>query len=264
MERIVIHECLIHVQSESSCNDGNYTKLQSFISYTFHINSLSGYKHTKLCYSGQKCYRIPEALVKMYGPKVQSLDLSYNELVSLRGMEGFPLLRELVLDNNQLTDSLVLPYLPHLHTLSLNKNCINDIELLITKIIHNLPTLTYLSLLGNKACPNQLSDIDKDEEDYQRYRYYVLHRLPALQFLDSTKVKDSERLEAKLRGQYMKIIRPKHVNLNIAGDAVLQTLTPLPRSVRKPEDHRGAYERCKYRYSGKNSEGNRFISNNDL
>lgn len=218
----------------------------------------------RLYYSGQKCYRIPEALVKMYGPKVQSLDLSYNELVSLRGLEGFPLLRELVLDNNQLTDSLVLPYLPHLHTLSLNKNCIIDIELLITKITHNLPTLTYLSLLGNKACPNQLSDIDKDEEDYQRYRYYVLHRLPALQFLDSTKVKDSERQEAKLRGQYMKIIRPKHVNLNVSGDAILQTLTPLPRSVRKPEDHRGAYERCKYRYSGKNSEGNRFISNNDL
>ncbi|KAK5649274.1 hypothetical protein RI129_000303 [Pyrocoelia pectoralis] len=193
----------------------------------------------RLCYSGQKCYRIPEALVKMYGPKVQSLDLSYNELVSLRGLEGFPLLRELVLDNNQLTDSLVLPYLPHLHTLSVNKNSINDIELLITKIIHNLPTLTYLSLLGNKACPNQLSDIDKDEEDYQRYRYYVLHRLPSLQFLDSTKVKDSERLEAKLRGQYMKIIRPKHINVNISGDAVLQTLTPLPRSVRKPEDHRG-------------------------
>lgn len=76
----------------------------------------------QLCYSGQKCQRIPEALVKLYGAKVQSLDLSYNELVTLRGLEGFPLLTELVLDNNQLTDTLVLPYLPHLHTLSLNKN----------------------------------------------------------------------------------------------------------------------------------------------
>lgn len=79
----------------------------------------------QLCYSGQKCYRIPEALVKMYGTKIQSLDLSYNELVSLRGLEGFPLLRVLVLDNNQLTDSMVLPYMPHLHTLSLNKNCVS-------------------------------------------------------------------------------------------------------------------------------------------
>jgi len=219
----------------------------------------------RLCYSGQKCHRIPEALVKMYGPKVQSLDLSYNELVTLRGLEGFPLLRELVLDNNQLTDSLVLPYLPHLHTLSLNKNCINDIELLITKIIHNLPTLTYLSLLGNKACPNQLSDLDKDEEDYQRYRYYVLHHLPKLQFLDSSRVKESERIEAKLRGQYMKVIRPKQMSFSEDDPSpILRSLTPLPRHVRKPEDHRGAYEKCKYRYSGKHSEGNRFISNNDL
>jgi Leucine-rich repeat (LRR) protein len=105
----------------------------------------------QLCYSGQKCQRIPEALVKLYGAKVQSLDLSYNELVTLRGLEGFPLLTELVLDNNQ-------------------RFQIVDIESLIVKIRHNLPSLTYLSLLGNKACPNQLSNIDNDDEDYQRYR----------------------------------------------------------------------------------------------
>lgn len=65
----------------------------------------------------------------MYGPKVQSLDLSYNDLVTLRGLEGFPLLRELVLDNNQLTDTLVLPYLPYLHTLSLNKNNVSFLHM---------------------------------------------------------------------------------------------------------------------------------------
>lgn len=80
----------------------------------------------QLCYSGQKCQRIPEALVKLYGPKVQSLDLSYNELVNLKGLDGFTELRELVLDNNQLTDSLIIPYLPHLHTLSLNKNRVSN------------------------------------------------------------------------------------------------------------------------------------------
>jgi hypothetical protein len=47
---------------------------------------------------------------------------------------------------------------------------IRNLELLLTKIAHNLPLLHYLSLLGNAACPNQLSDADKDEEDYQRYR----------------------------------------------------------------------------------------------
>jgi hypothetical protein len=47
---------------------------------------------------------------------------------------------------------------------------ISNLELLLTKIAQNLPSLHYLSLLGNAACPNQLSDADKDEEDYQRYR----------------------------------------------------------------------------------------------
>lgn len=32
------------------------------------------------------------------------------------------------------------------------------------------PSLQYLSLLGNEACPNQLVSPDKDEDDYQRYR----------------------------------------------------------------------------------------------
>ncbi len=46
--------------------------------------------------------------------------------------------------------------------------------------------LTYLSLLGNSACPNEL--VAKDEEDYQRYRYYVIHSLPNIRFLDSRPV----------------------------------------------------------------------------
>lgn len=79
----------------------------------------------QLFYSGQGCHRIPDALVKMYGAEIQTLDLSYNELCTLKGVEKFPLLRTLILDNNQLTDSLILPYLPHLHTLTLNKNLVS-------------------------------------------------------------------------------------------------------------------------------------------
>lgn len=43
---------------------------------------------------------------------------------SLQGVEKFLMLEELVLDNNQLTDDSLskIPSLPHLHTLTLNKN----------------------------------------------------------------------------------------------------------------------------------------------
>lgn len=33
-----------------------------------------------------------------------------------------------------------------------------------------MPSLQYLSLLGNMACPNELVCKEKDEDDYQRYR----------------------------------------------------------------------------------------------
>lgn len=78
--------------------------------------------YLQLCYNGQCCQMIPQALIKLYGPKVHTLDLSYNELASIRGIEEFSNIKELILDNNQLTDTINLPYFPQLHTLSLNKN----------------------------------------------------------------------------------------------------------------------------------------------
>lgn len=219
----------------------------------------------RLSFVGQECHRIPSVLAKLYGPRVLSLDLSYNCLTTLAGIEQFPVLEELILDNNQLPDSTTFPSLPKLHTLSLNKNCINNLDLLLTKVSHQLPSLRYLSLLGNKACPNQLSDRDKDEEDYQRYRYYVIHHLPNLQFLDSRKVNTGERQEAQRRGQFMRVMRP---SANPAGEEDASSnqnvYTPLPNTRRDSADHQGAYGRCRYRYSGKHSEGNRFIQNNDL
>lgn len=63
--------------------------------------------------------------------------------------------------------------LPYLTTLSLNKNQISDTEAFLKKIKSSYPRLTFLSLLGNTACPNEL--VLKDEDDYQRYRYFVLY-----------------------------------------------------------------------------------------
>jgi hypothetical protein len=40
--------------------------------------------------------------------------------------------------------------------------------------------------------------------------------------------------------------------------------SPLPDNIREPGDHKGVYCKTKYRYIGKQSEGNRFIANNDL
>uniref|UniRef100_A0A4W2FUH0 Leucine-rich melanocyte differentiation-associated protein n=1 Tax=Bos indicus x Bos taurus TaxID=30522 RepID=A0A4W2FUH0_BOBOX len=131
------------------------------------------------------------------------------KIKSLEGLSAFGSLEELILDNNLLGDDLVLPGLPRLHTLTLNKNQITDLEYLLDHLAEVTPALEYLSLLGNVACPNELVSLEKDEEDYKRYRCFVLHKLPNLKFLDAQKVTTQEREEALVRGAFMKVVKPK-------------------------------------------------------
>lgn len=52
----------------------------------------------------------------------------------------------------------------------LNHCHITDLESLLDHLAEVTPALEYLSLLGNVACPNELISLEKDEEDYKRYR----------------------------------------------------------------------------------------------
>ncbi|XP_063094780.1 leucine-rich melanocyte differentiation-associated protein isoform X3 [Cavia porcellus] len=182
---------------------------------------------------------------------------------SLEGLSAFGSLEELILDNNLLGDDLTLPGLPQLHTLTLNKNQISDLECLLDHLAEVTPALEYLSLLGNVACPNELVSLEKDEEDYKRYRCFVLHKLPRLKFLDARKVTRQEREEALVRGAFMKVVKPKPSNVDIA-DSQEHQYTPLPSASRELTSHRGVLGKCHYVYCGKNSEGNRFIRDDQL
>ncbi|XP_064638009.1 leucine-rich melanocyte differentiation-associated protein-like [Lineus longissimus] len=216
---------------------------------------------------GKDLTRIPDEL-SCYSQATTRLDLSFNTLRSLEGLEAFTKLEELILDNNDLGDSVIFPVMKNLHTLMLNKNRIVSLDNLVDKIQASLPSLTYLSLLGNIACPNQLSSFDKDEEDYQRYRVYLLHRLPKLKFIDSTPVKNDERKEAIQKGHFMKVVRPADDMVEEDRSLPHQSsspYTPLPNSdAKNPRQPVGTFGTCKYVYYGKHSEGNRFIRNNDL
>ncbi|KAJ8022664.1 Leucine-rich melanocyte differentiation-associated protein [Holothuria leucospilota] len=221
---------------------------------------------TTLSYIEQGCTRIPEELGKWYGNQIKRLDLSFNQLRSVEGLEYFKDLEELILDSNQLDDTVTFPNLAQLHTLILNKNNIKDVDSLIAKIRKHLPGVTYISLLGNTACPNELSDSQKDEEDYQRYRYYVIFKLPQLKFLDSRPVSKQERIEAKRRGSYMRVAKPTTPNEEEKEEPpspVSSQYTPLPTNS-KEGYHKGSFGKCRYVYYGRHSEGNRFIRNNDL
>nr|XP_023402875.1 leucine-rich melanocyte differentiation-associated protein isoform X1 [Loxodonta africana]XP_023402876.1 leucine-rich melanocyte differentiation-associated protein isoform X1 [Loxodonta africana]XP_023402877.1 leucine-rich melanocyte differentiation-associated protein isoform X1 [Loxodonta africana]XP_023402878.1 leucine-rich melanocyte differentiation-associated protein isoform X1 [Loxodonta africana]XP_023402879.1 leucine-rich melanocyte differentiation-associated protein isoform X1 [Loxod len=160
---------------------------------------------------------------------------------SLEGLSSFHSLEELILDNNLLGDDLVLPGLPRLHTLTLNKNQITDLECLLDHLAEVTPALEYLSLLGNVACPNELVSLEKDEEDYKRYRYFVLHKLPNLKFLDAQKVTKQEREEALVRGAFMKVVKPKVSSEEVAA-SLEHHYTPLPSASRELTSHRATQE----------------------
>ncbi|XP_055018583.1 leucine-rich melanocyte differentiation-associated protein [Boleophthalmus pectinirostris] len=221
---------------------------------------------TQVSYIGNDCREIPEYIGKTYGHFAKRLDLSFNQLRTLSGLNMFSELEELIVDNNQIGNDVRLPELPHLHTLTLNKNHISDIEALLEHLAEVTPALEYLSLLGNEACPNQLVSPDKDEDDYQRYRYFVLHKLPQLKFLDTRKVSKLEALEARARGEYMKVVKPKRDGPSSEASLDCNPLpyTPLPRGSRDARNHRGLFSKCRYIYYGKHSEGNRFIRNDQL
>ncbi|XP_058433966.1 leucine-rich melanocyte differentiation-associated protein isoform X9 [Marmota monax] len=221
---------------------------------------------TQVSYIGQDCREIPEHLGRDCGHFAKRLDLSFNLLRSLEGLSAFRSLEELILDNNLLGDDLVLPGLPQLHTLTLNKNRITDLERLLDHLAEVTPALEYLSLLGNVACPNELVSLEKDEEDYKRYRCFVLHKLPNLKFLDARKVTRQERKEALVRGAFMKVVKPKASSGDLAASASpeMHHYTPLPSASRELTSHRGVLGKCRYVYYGKNSEGNRFIRDDQL
>jgi hypothetical protein len=107
----------------------------------------------QLSYIGQDIRRIPKVFEKIYGPKAQKLDLSFNAIDSLQGIEYFTSLEELILDNNLLDDSTQFPFNPLLHTLSLNKNKVskNFYEIFKYCVIFLDKYINYINLLKTKS-----------------------------------------------------------------------------------------------------------------
>jgi leucine-rich melanocyte differentiation-associated protein len=137
----------------------------------------------------------------------------------------------------------------------------------IDKVKVLFPSLTYLSLLGNRACPNELIDETKDEYDYAKYRKYVIHRLPNLKFLDCYEITQQEREQiAKTNSLFYDTISYKdEQNSLFVENQVKPNYTPLKddldsNSIKKQPE----FGYCRYNYYGKQSEGNRFIRNDDL
>lgn len=240
-----------------------------------------------------------------HGQPVTHLDLSYNRLKSVEGLSLFKHLESLVLDNNKLTmigggfDEFSRPVRivnSSLKVLSLNNNRITNLESFLHNISTCFPNLSYLSLLRNPCCPDNLNSANSswqmlqpsswlERDKYADYRRQCIRSLPRLQFLDSSSVQQKRRGGGggnKLANStsFEKLILN---NLAKFKNGLIEVFTldsdgdddyngdggspssPLPQfPQRNPGEHYGVYVKNRTRYIGKQSEGNRFIGNGQL
>jgi len=196
--------------------------------------------------------------------KIKRLDLSYNNIIKLENLEQFQNLTYLVVDNNQLeSDQSQLPKIQSLQTLWVNSNNIDDLKIFLDCVSNSFPNLTYLSMLKNPACPNYFTG--KDFEDYKRYRYYVLYRMKKLKFLDYSAVSNEERKEAGRRGQYVLTVKIDPSQIKVSKPPTQDDEFPqLPEDLQPEGKGSARFGISSYVYVGKHSEGNRFITNDNL
>ncbi|GAB0091990.1 hypothetical protein DMENIID0001_069190 [Sergentomyia squamirostris] len=238
----------------------------------------------RLILSELELHEIPDPIINLYHNRVFQLDMSFNKLTSISGLSLFSTLEELIFDNNQLGHITFSPN-KNLKLLSLNNNMIKNLDYLLDNIKESFPHLDYLSLLGNPCCPFPIyvtSTGSIDERVYQKYREKVLNHLPGLQFLDSTPIRLDERMKLLEKlppiypaecdrriekfTQISGIVRKTFSSIHQGrfGKSRPTTYNPLPPTVRGGQQNRGAYVKCKFKYVGAHSEGNRFILNKDL
>ncbi len=109
--------------------------------------------------------------------------MANNSLENIDFAAAFPLLEELVADNNAIVGTS-FPVLPRVKHLSLNRNALRNLDQVLAALKSSFPNLLYLSLLGNEVCPI----FSSDDAAYERYLTAVLTALPSLKMLDSTNV----------------------------------------------------------------------------
>lgn len=219
-------------------------------------------------YVEQNAGRVPDWFIHKYSMTAEIVDLSDNCLTTLVGVDQLIRLRELILDNNGLSEVKVFDdcFSTSLKTLSLNKNQFCELRPLVDSVKITFPRLKFLSLLGNPCCPDQLTrpDVD-DQDDYCRYRLFVISQLSFLEFLDSTPVTPQERNRARQIGRFQLVARPHVSNfLPPAEDNIPRGLNPLPAQEGSDRAAKNAFGTLRYRYTGKHSEGNRFIKDTQL
>lgn len=223
----------------------------------------------KLIITNENLTEIPQAVINLYSDRVLYLDVSFNTIRKFNWIQFFPNLQTLILDNNNISDDILVDNLKNskshrnLITLSLNNNKLKNL-ILIKLLADIFPNLEYLSLHKNPLCPDGLTTLNDDKINYEIYKNYIIESFGKLKFLDHIKIKRPFGGANINRNTAILKFSPKMILAKINILSKPKIYSPLPNNNRIPGDHCGRFGIVTYEYIGKNSEGNRFISNNDL
>lgn len=210
---------------------------------------------------------LSEEFIKEHGSTAVKLDLSSNKIKNAAWLSKFPKLETLILDHNGIESlsSLGFPLSKTIKTLWLNNNKISDSKSFLDSILSLFPEITYLSVLKNPMTPDMYFS-DGEAEAYQRFRYYAIHRLRKLEFLDATEIDSLEKKEAERIGHLMATAKPSAPSQAGAAEDSEATAYNMKKSMKDGQGPKVAtfLVKSRPRYDGSNSEGNRFITNDAL
>merc|ERR1711933_70560 len=226
----------------------------------FVIESESEEEDDTLNLTGQSLDYLPTDLCKSKGAMMKTLILTKNKLISLKGLEYFTNLNTLQLDRNGLKNINDFPKLNQLKTLWLNNNRLGNLHSLLLVLKKQCPYLEYLSLLFNPICPTMDAST---EQLHKRYKLTVIYHLPHINYLDTQQIKLKDRKEAMKRGKFLVIAKPSEEQLKEVEDVIPDEYNEdvAPYKNVKPAAFLG---KGRIKYDGRESEGNRFILNQDL
>lgn len=149
-----------------------------------------------LSLASEDLYRMPPDIIEDISSDVYDLDISNNFFSrDFRFLASFCNLKSLKLDENMIDDVAKFPYMPNLETLSLEYNNIGSLFPFLKNLYESTPNLKNLSITGNDAIFNHMSDDSYDE--IVQHRLYVLSWFPDLEYLNDLKVTEEERTAAK-------------------------------------------------------------------
>jgi len=211
--------------------------------------------------SGRRLQSIPDRAT-VQAKSVKILTLTNNQIRRWNNLAAFTNLETLILDKNNLKTLKGLPSIKTLKTLWLNNNNIDDLELILQQIKSLFPNVEYLSVLRNPINPAIYFGTE-NEKPYYRFRRRILQELPNLKVIDTQNVADTER-ESSARQPKFLVSSPSHDEED-EFDRKDERANSRKESYYNEKSAPAAFiGQGKMKYDGRDSEGNRFITNMDL